>query len=267
MDVETIRRRHYVTERGRGTKAMVFAHGFGCDQSMWRYSAPAFEDEYRVVLFDYVGAGRSDLSAYDGAKYGRLEGYAADVVELCRGLGLGPCVFVGHSVSAMIGLLAAVEAPELFERLVMVGPSPCYVNDGDYVGGFERADIEEMLVFLDSNYLGWSEAMGQAIMGRRDRPELGEELTNSFCRTDPDIARQFARLTFLSDCRGELGKLRVPALILQCQEDVVAPVEVGRYLRERLAGSELREMEATGHCPHLSAPEEVVRLVREYLRA
>ena len=184
---------------------MVFAHGFGCDQNMWRFVAPAFEDRYRTVLFDHIGAGGSDLSAYDPAKYASLEGYANDVVELCRELKITGGVFVGHSVSAMIGALASKKAPELFDKLVMVGPSPRYIDDADYVGGFSEAQINELLDFLDSNHMGWSHAMAPVIMGNPDRPELGEELTNSFCRTDPEIAKQFARATFLSDNRADLA--------------------------------------------------------------
>ena len=261
----SVEQRNHVRVYGQGERAMVFSHGFGCDQAMWRYVAPAFADRYRVVLFDHVGAGHSDLRAYDAAKYSTLDGYAADVVEICDELGLRGCVFVGHSVSAMIGVLAEKMAPGLFSRMVMVGPSPSYINDGEYVGGFERADIEELLAFMDSNYLGWSGAMGPVIMGRADQPEFGEELTNSFCRTDPEMARQFGRVTFLSDCRGDLEGVRVPSLLLQCSEDVVAPLAVGEYLHARLAGSTLVVLRATGHCPHLGAPDEVIAAMEGYL--
>lgn len=264
MNMNIIERNH-VRSYGSGDRAMLFAHGFGCDQTMWRFVAPAFADRYRVVLFDYVGAGRSDPLAYDPAKYSTLQGYAGDVVEICEELGLQGCVFVGHSVSAMIGVLAAKRAPALFSRMVMIGPSASYINDGDYVGGFERPDIEEMLTFLDSNYLGWSASMAPVIMGREDHPEYAEELANSFCRTDPEIARQFARVTFLSDCRGELEGMRVPSLLLQCSEDAVAPLAVGEYLHARLPESRLVVLKATGHCPHLSAPEETIAAMEAYL--
>jgi sigma-B regulation protein RsbQ len=245
---------------------MVFAHGFGCDQAMWRFVAPDFEVDHRVVLFDHVGAGRSDLTAYDPEKYGSLRGYASDIVQICRDLGLSDVVLVGHSVSAMIGVLALQEAPELFGAMVMIGPNPRYVDDGDYVGGFSRADIGGLLDALDSNHLGWSAQMAPVIMGNHpDHPELAEELTNSFCRTDPDIARQFARVTFLSDNRADLADVAVPTLVLQCSEDVIAPDVVGAYVHEAVAGSAFTRLAATGHVPHLSAPEETTAAIRAFL--
>lgn len=246
-------------------RPMVFAHGFGCDQRMWRFVAPDFEVDHRVVLFDHVGSGHSELSAYDPVKYGSLHGYASDVVEICRDLGLSDVVFVGHSVSAMMGVLALQQAPELFGALVMVGPNPRYVDDGDYVGGFTRSDIVGLLEALDSNHLGWSRQMASVIMGNPDRPELTEELTNSFCRTDPDIARQFARVTFLSDNRGDLPGVKVPTLILQCSDDVIAPDVVGTYVHGQIPGSVLTRLDAVGHCPHLSAPEETTAAIRAFL--
>ena len=244
---------------------MIFAHGFGCDQNMWRFVAPAFADRYRIVLFDHAGAGGSDLAAYDRNKYSSLQGYANDVLEICRELELTDAAFVGHSVSAMIGVLAALQEPDRFDALVLVGPSPCYIDDGDYVGGFSREDIEGLLESLDSNYLGWSSAMAPVIMGNPDRPELGEELTNSFCRTNPEIARQFARVTFLSDNRADLPQVRTRALILQCSEDVIAPQQVGEYVHRQIPGSELVLLQATGHCPNLSAPEETIAAIRSFL--
>ena len=248
-----------------GGRPIVFAHGFGCDQGMWRFVAPDFEVDHRVVLFDQVGSGRSDLSAYDPEKYGSLRGYAADLVEICRELELTDVVFVGHSVSAMIGVLAFKQAPELFGALVMVGPSPRYVNDGDYTGGFSRSDIAGLLDSLESNHLGWSTQMAPVIMGNPDRPELGEELTNSFCRTDPGIASRFARVTFLSDNRNDLAAVTVPTLVLQCSEDVIAPEVVGRYVHEAIPGSVFTKLAATGHCPNLSAPEETTAAIRAFL--
>jgi sigma-B regulation protein RsbQ len=232
---------------------------------MWRFVAPDFEVDHRVVVLDQVGAGNSDLSAYDPEKYASLQGYAADLVEVCRALELTDAVLVGHSVSAMIGVLALQQAPELFGALVMVGPNPRYVDDGDYVGGFTRADILALLDSLDSNHLGWSTQMAPVIMGNPEHPELAEELTNSFCRTDPDIARQFARVTFLSDNRADLASVGVPTLVLQCSEDVIAPDVVGRYVHEHVPGSTLTQLKATGHVPHLSAPEELTAAIRAFL--
>jgi len=244
---------------------MVFAHGFGCDQQMWRLVAPAFEDDHRVVLFDHVGAGGSDQSAFDRDRYSSLEGYAEDILEICRELDLTRVIFVGHSVSAMIGVLAATREPERFEKLILVGPSPRYLDDGDYGGGFSRADIEELLDSLESNYLGWSSVMAPVIMGNPDRPELGEELTNSFCRSDPAIAAHFARVTFLSDNRADLAQVRIPTLILQCSDDAIAPQAVGEYVEAQIPGSRLVMMDATGHCPNLSAPAETIAAIRSFL--
>lgn len=258
--------RNNVTVSGRAEgQPMVFAHGFGCDQNMWRFVTPAFAEDYRIVLFDHVGAGGSDLSAYDRTKYGSLHGYASDVLEICEALDLRDVVFVGHSVSAIIGALAAIEQPRRFSSLVLVSPSPCYIDDSGYTGGFTRADIEELLESLDSNYLGWSSAMAPTIMGTPERPELGEELTNSFCRTDPDIARHFAHVTFLSDNREDLAQVRTPALVLQCASDAIAPQSVGEYVSERIPASEYVLLSATGHCPNLSAPEETVAAMKGFL--
>jgi len=259
--------RNNVVIAGEGTRPMIFAHGYGCDQQMWRLVAPAFAGTHRLVLFDHVGSGRSDLAAYDRAKYSSLQAYADDMLEICDELDLERAVFVGHSVSAMIGALAAIKAPERFESLVLIGPSPCYVDQGDYVGGFTRRDIDELLEFQDSNYLGWAADLGPAFMGNPERPELATELTNSFCRTDPAIARQFAAVTFLSDNRADLPKVTTPSLILQCQQDVIAPPAVGEYMHRHLANSRLVLMAATGHCPHLSAPEETIAAMQSFLEA
>jgi sigma-B regulation protein RsbQ len=258
--------RHAITVTGRPDgRPMLLAHGYGCDQNMWRFVAPAFEETHRVIRFDHVGAGRSDLRAYDDERYSSLEGYASDVLEIIHDLDLSDVDFVGHSVSAMVGVLAAIREPDRFRKLVLIGPSPCYIDDVDYVGGFGRDDIEQMLVSLDSNYLGWSTAMAPVIMGNPERPELGEELSHSFCATDPVIAKKFARVTFLSDNRPDLHKLRVPALILQCADDVIAPEAVGAYVHDHLEGSTLVAMNATGHCPNLSAPDETVAAIKAYL--
>ena len=262
----TVLQRNNVRVLGRADgPVMVFAHGYGCDQNMWRFVAPAFADSHRIVLFDHVGAGASDLRAYDRNKYSSLHGYACDVREIVRGVGASNVVFVGHSVSAMIGILAAIAEPELFSKLGRVGPSPRYITDGYYIGGFGRGDIDGLLESLESNYLGWSSAMAPVIMGNPDRPELGAELTNSFCRTDPEIAKHFARVTFLSDNREDLPKLRTPSLILQCSSDAIAPTEVGQYMHRVLPGSTFVQMKATGHCPNLSAPEETIAAIRAFV--
>ncbi|ADO74912.1 alpha/beta fold hydrolase [Stigmatella aurantiaca] len=261
----TVLQRNNVRILGRGPKAMLLAHGYGCDQNVWRFITPAFLEDYRLVLFDHVGAGQSDLTAYVPGKYSTLKGYADDVLDLCRELGLQDAIFVGHSVGAMIGLLAAIAEPERFERMVMVGPSPCYITEGDYTGGFTRQDIDGLLESLESNYLGWSSAIAPVIMGNPERPELAAELNNSFCRTDPEISKRFARVTFLSDNRTDLPKLKARTLVLQCAQDVIAPEAVGRYVHQSLARSELRMLKATGHCPHLSAPEETIEAMRSFL--
>jgi sigma-B regulation protein RsbQ len=263
MDVS---KRNHVKVAGGGTQPMLFAHGFGCDQNMWRFVAPAFADDYKLVLFDYVGSGRSDLSAYDAERYATLDGYAQDVLDVCHALDLRDVVFVGHSVSAMIGVLAARREPERFAHLIMIGPSPRYLNDPpEYAGGFERSDIEGLLDTMDKNYIGWANHLGPAIMANADRPELGQELTESFCSTDPVIARRFAEATFFADNRNDLAGLRIPSLVLQCSEDIIAPRGGGEYVHRELPGSTLRMMQATGHCPHMSAPEETIALMREYL--
>jgi sigma-B regulation protein RsbQ len=257
--------RNNVHTVGTGSTAMMFAHGFGCDQNMWRHVSPAFEDRFRTILFDHVGAGGSDLKAYDSRKYSTLAGYAEDVVEIGHELHLKDAVFVGHSVSAMIGLLASLKAPGMFKSLVMVGPSPRYVDDEGYVGGFKEQQISELLEFLANNHMGWSAAMAPTIMGNSDRPELGEELTNSFCRTDPAIAKEFARVTFTSDNRADLPKVAIATLVLQCSEDVIAPVEVGEYVHKQMPNSKLVVLKATGHCPNLSAPDEVISAMRDFV--
>jgi sigma-B regulation protein RsbQ len=232
---------------------------------MWRFVWPEFADEHRVVLFDHVGHGGSDRASFDRHRYASLDGYADDVLDICDELDLDDVVFVGHSVSAMIGALAAIREPRRFSRLVMVGPSPCYIDDDGYVGGFSRDDIDERLESLDSNYLGWSSAMAPVVMGNDDRPELGEELTASFCATDPEIAKQFARVTFLSDNRADLADVVVPTLVLQCSQDVIAPDCVGRYVHEAIRGSTFTQLAAVGHVPHLSAPEETTAAIRVFL--
>lgn len=263
MDV-MVRNNVVMVDRHAGPP-LLFAHGFGCDQHMWRFVEPAFRDSFRTILFDYVGAGRSDMGAYDPVRYSTLDGYAGDVVEICEALDLREVIFVGHSVSSMVGVLASLAAPERFRALVMVGPSPRYIDDEGYTGGFSRDDIDALLDSLESNYLGWSSAMAPMIMANPDRPELGAELTESFCRTDPEVQRRFARATFLSDNRNDLPRVTVPTLVLQCQDDIIAPEAVGRYVSGRIAGSTYVQLRATGHCPNLSAPQETVEAIQAFV--
>ncbi|MFJ9668994.1 alpha/beta fold hydrolase [Streptomyces sp. NPDC101219] len=262
-----VRRRNHVKVTGRaGGPVVVLAHGFGCDQNMWRLVVPLLEPDFTVVLFDHVGAGNSDLSQWNRERYASMEGYADDVLTLCRELDLGPVVFVGHSVSAMMGVLAAARQPEAFAGLVLLAPSPSFIDDPatGYRGGFSAEDIDELLESLDANYLGWSGTMAPVIMGNPDRPELGEELTDSFCRTDPEIARLFARVTFLSDNREDLAAVEVPTLVAQSSHDAIAPPEVGAFVHARIAGSRLVTLNATGHCPQLAAPEETAAAIAAF---
>ena len=266
MTSADVLKRNNVTVCGRPDgPPLLFAHGFGCDQHMWDLVAPQFEATHRVVLFDHVGFGASDVGAFSAGHYRDLDRYAADVLEICAALDLRELVFVGHSVSAMIGILAANAEPRRFARLVLVGPSPRYIDDGDYVGGFTAADIAELLESLESNYLGWSSAMAPVIVGNPDRPELGDQLTASFCRTDPAIAAHFARLTFESDNRADLALVSLPTLILQCSQDAIAPAAVGAYVHAQIPSSRLVTLSATGHCPNLSAPDETVQAIRDFL--
>ena len=258
-------RRNNVNVSGSGERGIMFAHGFGCDQSMWERVGRNFQRDFRVILFDYVGHGRSDRSAYSAERYSNLGGFADDVVEIGQALGLRDAVFVGHSVSAMIGGLASLKAPGMFSELVMVGPSPRYIDDEGYRGGFSREQIDELLEFLADNHLGWSATMAPAIMGNADRPELSARLENSFCNTDPEMAREFARVTFLSDNRNDLEAITTRTLVLQCSNDIIAPVEVGEYVHARLPNSDYRLLQATGHCPNLSAPDEVTAAIREFV--
>jgi sigma-B regulation protein RsbQ len=264
---ERILQRNHVTVSGHGEQPIVFAHGFGCDQRMWRFVAPAFEDRFKIVLFDYVGFGRSELSAFDPARYNSLEGFADDLLEVCDALDLERVIVVGHSVSAMISVLAAIERPELFEKLILIGPSPRYIDEAGYRGGFSREDIVGLLDLMDKNYIGWGAALAGMVMKNPDRPELASELAEVFCSTDPKAARNFAEVTFFGDNREDLGKVATPALIMQCSDDSIAPDQVGQFVNDRLANSTLKRLAATGHCPQLSHPEETVRVIREFIGA
>ncbi|MGC5772767.1 alpha/beta fold hydrolase [Paenibacillus pabuli] len=266
MDKQQILIRNNVKVTGSGSVALIFAHGFGCDQNMWRLIVPSFEEKYKVVLFDFVGSGNSDIQSYDPSRYHDLYGYAQDVLDICSALELKNAILVGHSVGATIGMLASIQRPDYFDRLVLIGPSARYLNDWpDYIGGFERDDLVALLDMMDQNFQGWASYLAPIIMGNADRPELSEELKQNFCATDPKVARRFAEATFLSDYRKELSKVVVPSLILQCSEDMIAPLEAGAYVHEQMKGSEFRLMDATGHCPHLSHPDETIRLISEYL--
>jgi sigma-B regulation protein RsbQ len=260
-----IKHRNNVVVHGDGPTTMLFAHGFGCDQTMWNLLTPQFQDRYRVVMFDLVGSGGSDLTAYDRAKYSSLHGHADDVIDIIDLFSDTPVIFVGHSVSAIIGLLASIRSPDRFAAQIMVGPSPSYINEGDYIGGFTRPDIDDLLHTMESNYLGWSSTMAPAIMGAPDRPALGQRLTDSFCRTDPKIAQHFARVTFLSDHRADVPKSIKPTLILQCSDDIIAPVSVGTFMHRTMPNSTLRIIENVGHCPHLSAPTESSMAMHDFL--
>lgn len=263
-----ILRRHAVTVIGPvDGQPIVFAHGFGCDQAIWGSVAPAFADHHRVVTFDYVGAGGSDRAAYDRKRYANLESYADDILEICRALDLEDVILVGHSVSATIAMLASIADPGRFDRLILVTPSPRYLDDPpDYRGGFVRADIDALLGMMDVNATGWAAYLAPVVMGNGDRPELSRDLESTFCSIDPVMARQFAEVTFLADNRLDLEHVTVPSLIIQVTDDVVAPIEVGRYLRDRLAASTFRVIEGTGHCPHVSHPRQTIELMREFLK-
>lgn len=261
--------RNNVHVSGSGSQPIVFVHGFGCDQTMWRDIVPAFEKTHKIVLFDYVGSGKSDLNAYHPDRYNSLNGYADDILEVCKALELQDVILVAHSVSAMSGMLAALHRPELFSRLIMVCPSPCYINDpiAQYTGGFERHELEELLDLMEKNYIGWANFLAPVVMGSEAPNELRTELNDSFCAMDPGIARRFAEVTFLSDNRTQLSSLQIPALIIQCTDDVIAPMAVGKYLHEQLPDNQLVHIEATGHCPHMSHPEATIACIERYLKA
>ena len=261
----SIQSRNHVHVSGKGAATMVFIHGYGCDQTMWRLLAPSYRDRFRVVTYDLTGCGQSELSAYDRSKYGSLHGHAADLLEIVDSVTNGPVVIVGHSVGATIGMLATIAAPQRFAAQVMVGPSPCFINDGDYVGGFSRSDIDELLDAMDANYLGWSRSVAPMIMGAPNQPLLRDELTERFCHNDPEIARHFGRVTFLADHRADVPRSTVPALILQCSDDLIAPRVVGDWLHRHLPASTLRVIQNVGHCPHMSAPTESSRAIDAFL--
>ncbi len=265
MAVNTITERNNVSVIGKGSKILLFAHGFGCDQRTWRSVIPAFLDNFKIVLFDYVGSGKSDLSSYNPKRYSTLDGYAEDVIEICTELGIKDVIFVGHSVSSMIGLLAVLKQPSFFSKIIFIGPSPRYLNDTGYNGGIDRDDLESLLEVMDNNYLGWSGSVAPSIMGNPDRPELGEALTESFCATDPGIAKQFARVTFLSDNREDLAFLPIPSLTIQGQNDFLTSETVANYIFERTPGNQIIMLDSSGHCPHLSDPRGVIHAIKQFI--
>lgn len=244
---------------------MLFAHGFGCNQDAWRRITSAFADDYKLILFDYIGAGKSDTSAYDKERYSTLEGYANDILEICDELKIKDAIFVGHSVSCMIGALAAIQEPTLFKKMVFIGPSPCYVNQDKYFGGFVKDDIDSLLEIMEDDVTGWAKLMSPKVMGNSERPELADEIEDFFCAADPEILKQFARVTFTSDNRDDLSAIPVESITLQCSEDIIAPLEVGQYIKERTPGNTMIILKATGHCPHMSEPEETVRAIKSVL--
>ena len=267
MEKDIIKRNN-VKVTGKGSKIIMFAHGFGCDQNMWRFVTPAFENDYKLVLFDYVGCGKSDMAAYNPERYSTLDGYADDVLEICRALNLKDILFVGHSVSSMIGALAAIQEPGRFSSLIMIGPSPKYINElPEYIGGFDKKDLEGLLDVMDNNYIGWANYLAPVVMKNPERPALTAELEESFCSTDPVITRKFAEVTFFSDNREDLSKISIPCLVLQCSEDAIAPDSVGEYTYQNIPDSEFVKMEATGHCPHMSHPEETIALIKKFLES
>lgn len=258
--------RHNVNVSGKGTQPLLFSHGLACDQNVWHLIKPAFDDDYRIILFDFVGSGQSDLKSYNKEKYSSLEGYAEDVLNICEELQLQDVIFVGHSVSSIIGLLAAIKNPFIFSKLIMLGPSPRYINEPGYIGGFERAEIDELLAIMKENYTKWAAFFAPKAMANPEIPELSEQLKDGFCTADPAITYEFARVTFLSDNRKDLPLLKTPILILQIAEDIVAPLQVGEYMHKNIAASTLYYMKATGHFPHLSAPQETIELIKKYLK-
>ncbi|AYA36649.1 alpha/beta hydrolase [Hymenobacter oligotrophus] len=257
--------RNNVHVLGKGEQTLVFVNGFGCDQTMWRYLLPSFAQAYKIVLFDHVGAGSSATEAYLPEKYTSLQGYADDLLEICEHLQLQQPILVAHSVGAMIGALAAIARPELFRQAIMIGASPCYINANGYYGGFERADLEAMLAYMERDYVGWADTFGPFIMGEPDRPSLAAELTHSLCQTNPTIARQFARVTFLSDNRLDVTQIPIPCLLLQCAHDLIAPPEVGDFLSASIPAAHLVTLPVTGHCPQLSAPAETAAAIELHL--
>lgn len=254
-----------VIQFGKGIQPMMFAHGYGCDQKMWRFITPDFEKDFRIILFDLTGSGNSDESAYDFEKYNTLNGYSQDIIEICDELKIGKIILVGHSVSCMIGVLASIKRPDLFEKLILIGPSPCYINQGSYIGGFSREDIDDMVDALESNYLGWSSHITPVIAGHPEKNEHSNELHLSFCRMNPEIAKHFAKVTFLGDNREDIAKVTVPVLVIQSNPDMISQKEVGKFVHEKLLNSTYIQLEVPGHIPHLTDPAATIAAIRKFL--
>jgi sigma-B regulation protein RsbQ len=266
MSAQAITLRNNVTTSVNGKQPMIFAHGFGCDQNMWRFVAPYFADDYQVVLFDYVGSGKSDISKYDVKRYSRLEGYAEDILDICEALELTDAILVGHSVSSTIGLLASLKWPSLFSRHIMVCPSPSFLNYlPDYLGGFEKPDLEELLNLMDKNYIGWANYLAPLVMGMESTELLTGELSGSFCSTDPVIAKAFAKATFMSDYRDQYAQIKHPSLIIQNTHDALAATTVGQYLHRIMADNTITTLDAHGHCPHMTHPKLVIDEIGRFL--
>ena len=261
----TIIKRNNVTVTGAGEKVMLFAHGFGCDQNAWKYIRNSFAEDHKLVFFDYIGAGKSDINAYDPQKYNSLDGYVTDVLEICDALKLKDVIFIGHSVSCMIGALAAIKRPAIFKKLVFIGPSPCYITKGVYEGAFDQETLDTLFEVMEEDYLSWSKSLAPAIMNKNNAPELGKELADSFCSIDPTIAKQFARVTFLSDNRKDLPLIPIESLTIQCTEDMIAPLATGEYIHQHTPGNTLTIIKAYGHCPHMSNPAETIAAIRAFL--
>ena len=263
--MKDILHRNNVTVKGKGEKVILFAHGFGCSQEAWKRITHAFEENYKLILFDYVGAGKSDISAYNKARYSSLEGYAEDILEICAELNIKDATFVGHSVSSMIGALASIKDPSVFKKLIFIAPSACYLNSGGYVGGFEQEDIEALFEIMDEDFIRWAKLISPQIVANPERPELSAEMENNFCKTDQEIIKDFARVTFLSDNRKDLPNIPVKSLTLQCSEDIIAPLQAGQYINDHTPNNTMVILKATGHCPHMSAPEETIEAIQAFL--
>jgi sigma-B regulation protein RsbQ len=262
---ENILKRNNVKVIGKGDQPMLFIHGFGCDQNMWRFVTPAFEERYKIILIDLVGCGKSDDSAYDPEKYDTLQGHVNDVLEICSVLALKNVILVGHSISANISLLSSISNNKIFEKLILVCPSPKFLNEDGYTGGFDQKDIDGLIDAIESNYLGWSKAIAPVIMSNVERPELSNELEKSFCSNNPEIAIHFAKVTFLCDNRNALEKVKTKTLVLQSKTDNLAAVSVGEYVHDNIKNSVFKILETDGHCPHLSHPNETILAIKEFL--